>query len=170
MRTFFLAICLFCFQLAMAESLPKGIIEAKVRPAPTLVLSDMDGKTSDLSKSRGRWTFVHFWASWCGPCRKEMPSIQKLITTMQDSNIDFYIINTAENEDTIFEFLAATSPDLNTLLDRDGLATEAWQPRGLPATYLVDPAGIVRYQALGGREWNSTPYKDFITRLITSTK
>jgi hypothetical protein len=50
-------------------------------------------------------------------------------------------------------------------MDTDGLVTEAWQPRGLPATYLVDPEGRIRYQALGGREWEKPVYVDFLRGL-----
>jgi len=61
----------------------------------------------------------------------------------------FAIVNTGENEDTAFTFLGLLAPDIVSLMDFDGMATEVWKPRGLPSTYLVDPAGIVRYQALG---------------------
>lgn len=151
--------------LTHASDLPKGIIESQARPAPALTLSDMDGQTQSLNDYRGKWVFVHFWASWCGPCRKEMPHIQKLVNLMSTQDLAFMIINTAETEDTIFTFLSAIAPDLRSLLDHDGLKTEEWQPRGLPATYLVDPTGIIRYQALGGRPWHKKPYTDFLTRL-----
>jgi hypothetical protein len=76
------------------------------------------------------------------------------------------VINTAESEDTVFTFLAAVAPDLVPLMDSDGLVTERWQPRGLPATYLVDPEGRLRYVALGGRPWDTPPYLDFLKRLV----
>ena len=76
--------------------------------------------------------------------------------------LDIVLVNTAENEDTIFEFLGAVAPELQSLMDSDGLVTEAWQPRGLPATYLVDPGGRLRYQALGGLPWDEPPYRDFL--------
>jgi len=151
-----------------ATELPKGIIESVNRTAPVTQLSDMDGKSQNIAQYRGRWVFVHFWASWCGPCRKEMPHIQKLVTSMQEQGLAFMIINTAESEDTVFAFLGGVAPELNSLMDRDGLVTERWQPRGLPATYLVDPVGIVRYQALGGRPWHKEPYMNFLKALSKS--
>ena len=84
---------------------------------------------------------------------------------MEGKKFAFMIINTAESEDTVFSFLGGVAPDLHSLLDRDGLATEEWQPRGLPATYLVDPEGKVRYQALGGRPWHEKTYVDFLVAL-----
>ncbi|MFO7603933.1 MAG: TlpA disulfide reductase family protein [Gammaproteobacteria bacterium] len=148
-----------------ALELPRGIIETPRVQAPAVRLEDMDGRVQALQEYRGQWVFVHFWASWCGPCRKEMPHIQRLIQIMEDQGLAFMIINTAESEDTVFTFLGGVAPELHSLLDRDGLVTEAWQPRGLPATYLVDPAGQVRYQALGGRPWHEKVYVDFLRAL-----
>jgi thiol-disulfide isomerase/thioredoxin len=131
--------------------LPKGILVVANRVAPPLVLTDVDGGQFNLAEQKGRWVFVHFWASWCGPCRREIPAIQRLLELNKNKALVFSMINTAESEDTIFNFLGVLAPDIVSLMDRDGLVTEAWKPRGLPSTYLVDPAGIIRYQALGGR-------------------
>ena len=151
--------------LSQAEILPKGIIKTDPKPAPLFTLSDIDGKHYTFGKNLNRWTFVHFWASWCGPCRKEMPAIENLQQAMKNKPLEIVIINTAENEDTIFSFLGSIAPNINSLMDKDGLVTEEWQPRGLPATYLVDPTGIIRYQALGGRPWDSPAYRDWLRSL-----
>jgi thiol-disulfide isomerase/thioredoxin len=113
--------------------------------------------------------FLHFWASWCGPCRKEMPAIQRMSELIQDDRLIIVLINTAENEDTIFSFLGETGTELNSLMDRDGLVTESWQPRGLPTTFLVDPNGYVRFQAIGGREWDKDTYVGFLRVLLNSS-
>ncbi len=157
---------LFCWHSAASEALPKGIMKLDGRPAPALLLEDMDGQAWDIGKARGRWVFVHFWAAWCGPCRREMPTIQAIFPQFDASELEIVVINTAESEDTVFEFLATVAPDLNPLMDKDGLVTERWQPRGLPATFLVDPAGRLQYLALGGRPWDSPVYMKFISKLI----
>ncbi len=95
-----------------------------------------------------------------------MPTIQAIYPQFDAGELEIVIINTAESEDTVFEFLAAVAPDLNPLMDKDGLVTEQWQPRGLPATFLVDPAGRLRYLALGGRPWDAPEYMRFLKRLI----
>ena len=135
------------------------------RPAPALKLDNLDGEPWDIADSRGHWIFVHFWASWCGPCRREMPTIQKLTEKLQDEQLEIVMVNTAETEDEVFSFLGIVAPDLVPLMDTDGLVTEAWQPRGLPATFFVDPQGHLRYLALGGREWHTGPYLDFLRGL-----
>ena len=145
--------------------IPVGIRALPAVPAPSIQLTDLDGEAFDSASSQGHWLFVHFWASWCRPCREEMPAIQRL--TLQGlENLHIVLINVAEDEDTVFSFLAEVTPELNSLLDRDGQVAEAWQPRGLPATYLVDPLGLVRYQALGGRPWADAGYLEFLKKTI----
>lgn len=153
-----------------ADELPEGIIALEPYPAPELALEDLDGEGFDLDEARGQWVFVHFWASWCGPCRREMPAVERMVGRIDQDDWEVVLINTAESEDTVWEFLSATAPGLESLLDRDGLATEDWEPRGLPATYLVDPQGRVRYQALGGREWDQPAYLGFLERLASESQ
>lgn len=149
-----------------ADSLPKGVLVLDGREAPPLVLNNLDGKRWDISESRGRWLFVHFWASWCGPCREEMPTIQAIFPKVDASQLEIVLVNTAESEDTVFSFLAEVAPDLTTLVDANGSVTERWQPRGLPATFFVDPEGRLRYLALGGRPWDTIDYLGFLQRLV----
>jgi len=148
------------------DPLPKGLLALDGREAPPLVLDDLDGERWDIRAARGRWLFVHFWATWCGPCRKEMPTIQAIFPKFDASQLEIVLINTAESEDTVFAFLAEVAPDITPLMDSDGLVTEQWQPRGLPATFFVDPDGRLRYLALGGRPWDSPEYLEFVQRLV----
>ena len=148
-----------------ANQLPAGIIQPKAITAPALKVSDIDGEALQESEYKGKWHFIHFWASWCGPCRREVPAIDKMWKVMKKEGLALSFINTAEDEDTIFSFLSVHAPELRALMDKDGLVTEQWKPRGLPATYLVDPQGIIRYQALGGREWHTPPYLNFLRSL-----
>lgn len=151
---------------AAKQTLPKGLITLDGRPALELKLNNMDGEAFDLSKSRGHWVFVHFWASWCGPCRREMPTIQSMSSILEKTSLEIVIVNTSETDDTVFSFLGIVAPDLIPLMDYDGLVTQKWQPRGLPSTFLVDPNGKLRYLALGGREWDSKEFLSFLKSLI----
>lgn len=145
---------------------PKGILALTPYPAPAIELTDIDGEKFSLLETKNHWVFVHFWASWCGPCRKEMPAIQKMWLILEKEGLKMALINTAEDEDTVFNFLGIYAPDIRPLMDRDGQITEKWRPRGLPATYLVDPNGQVRYQVLGGRPWETKLYLEFLRRLL----
>lgn len=148
-------------------SIPKGLLKLDGRPAPALKLADMDGKTTELSTLHGRWVMVHFWASWCGPCRREMPTLSAVMKALPPERLTVLLVNTADSEDEVFTFLASVSPELSTLMDRDGQVTAAWQPRGLPSSFFVDPTGHLRYLALGGRDWSSPLYLDFLRQLTT---
>jgi len=85
---------------------PKGIRHYEIGYAPEFTLANIDGDPFTLASTRGKWVFLHFWASWCGPCREEMPVIQKMTETLDNDAFEIVLINTAENEDTIFSFLA----------------------------------------------------------------
>lgn len=143
---------------------PSGLLTLAPKPAPALKLKNADGKWFDLKQNRGHWTLVHFWASWCGPCRKEMPTLQAMATKLPALKV--VLINTAETDDEVFSFLATVSPDLDSLLDRDGSVTERWRPRGLPSSFIVDRKGQLRYLALGGRDWTSPAYFNFLAELV----
>ena len=162
-----LSVCLIAFTgtAVSAETLPPGVMRINGTTAPPLQLDNLDGAAYDLQATNGHWRFVHFWASWCGPCRKEMPSIERMIRALGDSQLEIVLINTAETEDEVFTFLGIVAPDLVPLMDSDGQVTEVWQPRGLPATYLVDPSGNIQYQALGGRAWDKPVYLKFLRGL-----
>ncbi len=146
---------------------PKGIRHYEIGAAPDFSVTDLDGEPFELSSTRGQWVFLHFWASWCGPCREEMPAIQQLANSFNADELHFLLINTAEDEDTIFSFLGEIDMELSSLMDRDGLVTEKFKPRGLPTTILIDRDGKVQYQAIGGREWHRPAYTDFLRQLIT---
>ena len=75
------------------------------------------------------------------------------------------MVNTAESEDTVFTCLGVSASDIVPLMGKDGVVAEAWKLWGLPSTYLVDPDGIIRYQALGGRPSDEVAYLQFLTTL-----
>ncbi|NOQ89349.1 MAG: redoxin domain-containing protein [Gammaproteobacteria bacterium] len=145
---------------------PFGIRNYDIGAAQNFTLNDIDGEKFELNKTRGHWVFLHFWATWCGPCRKEMPTVQKLADALQGEKFQIVMVNTAEDEDTIFEFLSSINVELNSLMDVDGLVTETWKPRGLPTSFLINPEGEVKYQAIGGREWEKPEYINFLKQLL----
>ena len=151
-----------------AADLPPGLMARDGSPAPALHLTNMAGEATDLKDLRGQWVMVHFWATWCGPCRKEMPTLQHLVKQFPPQRLRLLLVNTAETDDDVFAFLGLVAPDLDSLMDRDGSATERWQPRGLPSSFLIDPDGRQRYLALGGRDWATGPYLTFLQQITQS--
>ena len=84
------------------QKVPFGIRVYDIGNAPNFKLNDTEGEIFELDNTRGRWVFLHFWASWCGPCREEMPTIQKMSEKIESDKLQIVMINTSEDEDTIF--------------------------------------------------------------------
>jgi hypothetical protein len=99
-----------------------------------------------------------------------MPTVQRMASLLEDQPVNIVLVNTAETDDTVFSFLGLVAPDMTTLMDRDGLVTERWQPRGLPASFFVNPKGNLEYIALGGRTWDDPRYLNFIKQLIQGSQ
>ncbi len=117
-------------------------------------LPDMDGKRHRLSDYRGKVVIVNFWATWCPPCRKELPSMNRAWARLQKAGVMMLAVNVGESEDVIFPFMADYPIDFPVLLDQEGEIIDRWPVRGLPTTFVIDPHGRLVYQAIGGREWD----------------
>jgi peroxiredoxin len=127
-------------------------------PAPDFALKDAEGKLHRLSDQKGKVVLVNFWATWCPPCRKEMPSMQRAWDKLKNENFVMYAVNVGEDEDTIFGFTFAMGVELTfpILLDPKGKTVQEWPVLGLPTSFIVDADGRVAYRAVGGREWDET--------------
>lgn len=128
------------------------------RPAaPELVLTDIHGVTHRLSDLRGSVVLLNFWATWCPPCRTEMPSLQR--TWNQLKSPDFHILAVATGEDlrSIAHFYRSLPEPLTfTLLpDPQNTGWRVWPFHGLPATFVIDKSGHIATLAEGAREWDS---------------
>ncbi|AAZ96225.1 thioredoxin family protein [Thiobacillus denitrificans ATCC 25259] len=126
------------------------------KPAPALKLTDLDGKPHDLAKLRGKVVLVNFWATWCPPCRREMPSMERLKQALAGEPFVVLAVDVGEDADTIEAFTSQLGavPSFPILLDTTSRAMQAWKVAGLPTTYLVDPRGRIVARAIGGREFD----------------
>jgi len=123
-------------------------------PAPGFELPDLDGEKHHLSDYRGKVVIVNCWATWCPPCRAEMPSMQRAWQQLQKEGIQMLGIDVGEDEETIFQFLSDYPVEFPLLMDSDSSIIEKWGVQGLPTTYVIDPQGRIIYRAIGGREWD----------------
>ncbi len=123
------------------------------KAAPPLNLTDLDGKAWSLAALKGQPVLLNFWATWCGPCRAEMPSLELLATRHARAGLVVLSVNYKEPVATIRRFLETLPLSLPILLDTDGAAASAWTPRVFPTTVLIDRHGVPRSSVVGELDW-----------------
>ena len=136
--------------------------------APHLPLAGpaLDGHSIDLRGLQGRVVLVNFWATWCEPCRDEMPAIARLQAKLKGKPFDVLAVNYGESRERVAEFLQRERVDLPVLLDPDKQAAEAWNAKGLPMTFLVDADGRVRYWVFGEKDWSRGEALALVQKLV----
>ena len=134
----------------------RGLTLLKEKPAaPDFNLKDVDGNSYRFSDLKGNVVIVNFWATWCPPCRAEMPSMQRAWEQLREEGVMMLAVDVGEDEDAIFEFTASYPVEFPILLDTESSVSESWKVRGLPTTFVVDQWGRKVYRAVGGREWDT---------------
>lgn len=137
-------------------------------PAPDFTLADVDGKRHRLSDQRGKVVFVNFWATWCPPCRKEMPSMQRAWDKLKGRDFIMYAVDVGEDAEQVstFVFEVGTNLTFPLLLDRDSEVVRRWRVPGLPTTFIVGPDGRIDYRAVGERDWDDPKVLEKIRALL----
>jgi peroxiredoxin len=159
----------FALLLLLALALPapaQPLNEWKGGSAPALELTDVDGKVHRLADYRGKAVLVNFWATWCVPCREEMPSMEQLRAAMQGKPFVVLAVNVGEGGRVARDFADKMSLGFPLLLDRDTKTTRAWGARILPASFVVGPDGRIRYSYMGAIDWTQADVRASIERLI----
>jgi peroxiredoxin len=140
----------------------------KVIPASDFELRDMDEESIKLSDYRGKVVLLNFWATWCPPCIREMPSMERLHQQVDADDFKVIAINQMEDVDQVFAFTGQleVDPTFEILFDTTSEVSRDYAVRGLPTTYLIDKKGNIRYRAVGGREFDHAEVIKIIKQLI----
>jgi len=133
--------------------------------APDFTLESDDGKHYRLADYHGKVVMINFWATWCPPCRREMPSMERMWKKIKGKGIQVFAINVGEDADTIFEFRGSYPVTFPILMDKDGRIVKQYPVTGLPTTYIIDPQGQVVYRAVGSREWDQAGLYEQLLKL-----
>lgn len=143
---------------------PELMEQASGKPAPDFVLPDLGGQSWQLSQARGQTLLINFWATWCEPCRREMPALSRLHEAMAGKDFQVIGIHVGPSKE-IDRFLEEAPVGFPILIDAE-LALADWNVPVLPATFLIDAEGYARYWAFGEREWDSPEAVEFFTAVL----
>ncbi len=152
-KRLFLFIALFALSpLSQASGLKAYPSDA---PTPALKLQDLQGKVHNLIDYKGQVVLVQFWATYCTPCRKEMPSMNKLMKKMGDTPFKILAVDMGETKEEVSRFVKQVKPEFTILMDPTGQSIAAWRVFAAPSNFIVGPQGKIRYTLFGGIEWDS---------------
>jgi thiol-disulfide isomerase/thioredoxin len=119
-----------------------------------------------LADYRGKVVLVNFWASWCPPCIKEMPGLQRLQKKLGKQPFDILAVNVGEQKYRVWKFTKLIDFTLPVLLDTRSETFAAWDASVLPTSFLLDTEGRIRYRVQGDLEWDSEPVVTLIRTLL----
>ena len=135
-------------------------------PAPALELRDTEGRLHRLADYRGSAVLVNFWATWCEPCREEMPGMERLRSAMQGRRFVVLAVNVGEGARAARAFGEKMRLGFPLLLDSDTKTARAWSARVLPASFVIGPQGDIRYSHFGAIDWASDDVRRAIEELL----
>lgn len=149
------------------EPLQKLSAVADKPPAPNFTLSDSNGKAHSLSGYQGKVVIVNFWAVWCAPCRKEMPSMQRSWEQLRTKDTVLLAVNWGDSAKAVDEFLNSlpVKVDFPILLGGDRDMTTAWGVKGLPTSFIIDPKGRIAYRVAGELKWDDPQFLEKVLAL-----
>ncbi|HEY1269889.1 MAG TPA: TlpA disulfide reductase family protein [Candidatus Binatia bacterium] len=134
--------------------------------APDFTLADPAGRRVSLKDFHGKVVFLNFWATWCGPCRDEMPMMEALHREFKDQGLAVIAVNFEEDKQSVRSFFDELGLTFHALLDPDGKVSERYNAISLPLTYIIDRNGRFVAMAIGIRPWDGAEAKALIRDLL----
>lgn len=144
----------------------KGLVPVLHREAPNFVLSDIHNKILNLKDKRGKVVLLNFWASWCPPCVKEIPSMNRLAESFDSDQFEIVSVNFKESPEKIGEFLKQVQVDFPVLIDLDGKVSAAYEIFAFPSSFILDAKGQLRYSVNAAIEWDEPEVRETIKSLM----
>ncbi len=135
--------------------------------APDFLLRTLDGQNRSLRQDRGKVVLMNFWATWCPPCIREMPAMQRLYDKFGTQGLEIVAVSVDQgNPDAVRKFVDDLKLNFPVVLDPDQATKQAYQVRALPTTYLIDRKGRVVAVGMGAREWDGEASFALIEHLL----
>ncbi|MEE8440535.1 MAG: TlpA disulfide reductase family protein [Spirochaetia bacterium] len=135
-------------------------------PSENFVLATLEGGEGALADSRGKVVFLNFWATWCIPCREEMPSMQILYDELSDEGLEIIAVNLLEAKEMVSAFVEENGFTYPVMLDRDGRVSLRYSVRAIPTSYILDRDGSVIGVRAGFHDWSTPEIIDGFRKLL----
>ena len=168
--------CIALFFLCLAGEGEGSSLSSKIdikpikgnRTLPSISLEDLKGKKVDLKGFKGKVIFLNFWATWCGPCKEEMPSMETLYQQFKDRNFVFLAISVDyEGSKPVREFIEKNRYTFPVLVDQKSETLDIFEVTEIPTTFVIDKQGKMIGKTIGPRNWNSSEIVSYLTQLIS---
>lgn len=170
-RTLFLIAACMMFALVACTKTESGknITAAREKnPAPEITVTSLaDGSPLKLSALKGKVVMLNFWATWCPPCREEMPSMMKLNSAMAGKPFQMVAVSIDEGgKQDVESFFNKSGFSLPTYFDTNGSASKAYGITGVPESFIIDKNGVIVKKIIGGLAWDSAEVVSFLEGLM----
>lgn len=137
------------------------------KKAPNFCLEDLKGKKSELKHQRGKVVFLNFWATWCGPCKEEMPSMEELCKQFKDKDFVFLTISVDyAGIKPVKDFIKKHRYTFPVLIDPKCETLDLFEVKEIPTTFLIDKRGIVIGKAIGPKDWKRSEIVSIVNLLL----
>ncbi|VAX22801.1 hypothetical protein MNBD_NITROSPINAE04-85 [hydrothermal vent metagenome] len=147
-----------------AEDMPKSAMEGK--PAPAFTLPLLGGGEISLAGSSGKLVFLNIWATWCLPCREEMPSMQRLYEQMAGDKFEMIAISIDKGIEEVEAFAKELGLTFPIAFDPKQTVADQYKITGVPETYLISPDGVVMHHIIGPGEWDNPGIVSALSRAV----
>lgn len=131
-------------------------------PVIDFMLKNLQGEKLSPKDFRGKFLWINFWASWCGPCRAEMPSMQKIWEKFGGKNFALLAINLREKKEPVYSFVKNNGYTFPVLLDKTGEVASSYGVKAIPTSFFAGPEGKIVGVAVGAREWDNEKFYSFL--------
>ncbi|QFU77225.1 TlpA family protein disulfide reductase [Halioglobus maricola] len=152
--------------LALSLSCSLALALTEDGPAANFTLKSADGSNMRLSEHRGEVVLINFWASWCGPCRQEMPELERLQQQYHDLGFTVFGINVEQDREAADRTLKDIPVTFPVLFDVENTVSETYGVDAMPATVLVDRNGVIRFAHRGYKPGYEQLYEEQIRALL----
>ena len=139
-----------------------------LRKAPQFTLQDPERQVHRLTDFSGKVVVVNFWASWCVPCRQELPSMNRASRAQPDEVVIWLAVNVGEDREAVEAFRKDYPIAFTVLLDTDGRVSKDWRVTGMPTTFVINPKGEIAHQIVGKRDWDDAAHLQLVRQLLDS--